>query len=73
MGQVIKTRVIECPHRKREVEVKYSVIGNFFNRDVDVLSCPAINDGDGGCDRRCKSLLRRPPSLGEWYSRQWLR
>ena len=73
MGQVIKTRVIKCPHHKREVEVKYSVIGNWFNREVDVLSCPSINDGDESCDRQCKSLLWKPPSLGEWRSRQWLR
>ena len=73
MGQEIKTRVIECPLRKREVEVKYSVIGNWFNREVVVLSCPAINDGDRSCDRQCKSHLATSPSLGKWYYRQWLR
>ena len=72
MRQAIKTMVIECPLRKREVEVKYSVIGNWFNREVVVLSCPAINDYDRSCNRQCKSHLAMPPSLGEWHYRQWL-
>jgi hypothetical protein len=73
MGHVIKTTVIKCPHHNSEVEVKYSVIGNWFNREIDVQSCPSMNDGGGSCDRQCKSLLRKPQSIGEWRSRQWLR
>ena len=71
MGHKIKTVVINCPLRKREVEVTYQVTGHWFNREFDVVSCPAINDG-AGCHLQCKSLLAQPPSLGEMYSRLWL-
>ncbi len=72
MGLEIKTMVIKCPRQKRQVEVTYSVAGNWFNREFDVLSCPAINDWGGNCYRECKSQLARSTGLGEWYSRQWL-
>lgn len=67
MGQKIKTAVIECPVQEREVEVTYQVTGKWFNREYDVLSCPAINDNGGRCYRQCKSLLGRPSSLVEGY------
>lgn len=72
MGQAIKTAVIKCPVHEREVEVKYRVTRNWFNRELDVLSCPAINDSGGSCYRQCKSLLGRPKDLGEGYFQRGL-
>ena len=72
MGPEIKTMVIECPRQHRKVEVTYAVAGNWFNREYDVLSCPAINDRGGNCYRECKSQLECSPRLGEWYSRRLL-
>ena len=57
-----ETQIIHCPLRQREVEVKYSVSGNWFNREYDVESCPSMYDGGAGCDRRCKNLLGQPPN-----------
>jgi hypothetical protein len=68
MGQKGITSVVTCPVQKREVDVTYRKVGNWFNRKLDVLSCPAIKDSGGSCYRQCKSLLGRPPSWGGWYS-----
>jgi hypothetical protein len=51
------TQIIHCPLRQREVEVKYTVSGNWFNRKYSVASCPSMYDRTG-CDRRCENLLR---------------
>jgi hypothetical protein len=42
MGQKGITSVVTCPVQKREVDVTYRKVGNWFNRKLDVLSCPAI-------------------------------
>jgi hypothetical protein len=68
MGSKLKTRVIQCPVQKRPVEVTYRVIGNWFNREYDIQSCPAMHDR-GSCDRPCKRLLTQSPIAREWYSR----
>lgn len=52
-----KARVIYCAARQREVQVTYTVSGDQFAREYDVVSCPAMFDGGAGCDRRCKALL----------------
>jgi len=67
MGQKLKTRVIECPRQKRQVEVTYTVAGSWLKRQYDVVSCPAINDWGGGCHRECKSQLEHSPGSGEGY------
>lgn len=72
MEQITKTSVIECPVHKREVEVTYRVTRDGFNRQLDVLSCPAINDGGVSCYRQCKSLLGRPRSIGAGYFQRGL-
>ena len=55
-------QVIICPRRKREVEVTYTVSGNWFAPDYKVVDCPAMYAGAIGCDRICQSLLGRPDS-----------
>jgi hypothetical protein len=71
MGQKIKTRVIVCPLQKRAVEVTYTMLGPWYKRELDVLSCPAISDSGGNCYRQCKSLLTWNPGLGDSYFGQW--
>jgi hypothetical protein len=72
MGRKINTMVVECPRQKRQVEVSYTVGGSWFNREYDVLSCPAIGDWGGSCYRECKLQLEWSARLGEWSSRQLL-
>jgi hypothetical protein len=72
MGQETKTMVIESPNQKRQVEVTFTVTGNWFNREYNVLSCPAISDWGGNCYRECKSQLECSLRLDEWNFRQWL-
>lgn len=68
MGSEIRTRVIQCPVQNRLVEVTYKVIGNWFNREYEVQSCPAMSDW-GGCDRQCKNKMAISPKSAEWYLR----
>jgi hypothetical protein len=70
MAQKLKTMQLECPRQKRQVEVTYTVTGSWFDREYDVVSCPAINDFGGVCYRECKSYLQRLPGLGAGYFRQ---
>ena len=72
MVQESKVMLIQCPRQNRQVEVTYAVTGNWFNREYLVLSCPAINDYGGGCDRECKLQVERPLGLNNLYSRQML-
>ena len=53
----LRKQVIVCPDRNREVEVTYSVTGNWFSPNYDVIACPAMYDGEVGCDRRCTAQL----------------
>ena len=69
MRPKLRTRVIECPSQKRQVEVTYTVTGSWFKREYDVVSCPAINDWGGGCHRECKLQLEHPPGFGDGYLR----
>jgi hypothetical protein len=68
MGSKTRTRVIKCPVQNRLVEVTYKAIGSWFNREYDVVSCPAMNEW-GDCDHQCKNQLVIPPNSAEWYSR----
>jgi hypothetical protein len=68
MASKFKKRVIICPQRKREVELTYEVLGNWFAPEYNVLACPAMYDGTGGCDRQCQSLLARPSSFERFVS-----
>ena len=64
-----KTKVIECPVQKRQVEVTYKVLGSWLDRRYEVESCPAMYDW-GGCDRQCKNLLAISPRSSEWSARR---
>ena len=57
MPQKLRTRILECRTRQREVEVTYIRTGGFFSRDYNIVSCPAMYDNVAGCDRNCKSQL----------------
>jgi hypothetical protein len=57
MADNFRKQVIICPDRKREVEVTYTVSGNWFAPRYDVVACPAMYDGEVGCRRKCKDLL----------------
>ena len=61
MREKIKTSVIKCPVKKRDVEVTYKITRNWFNRKLNILSCPAIEDNGGRCYQQCKSLLEMSP------------
>lgn len=62
--QKLKTKLINCPKRNRQVEVTYAKTGGLFSRNYDIVSCPAMYDSGTGCNRDCKSLL----SLGSGFS-----
>lgn len=62
MASKFKQQVIICPSRKREVEVTYTVAGNWFAPEYNVVACPAMYDYGSACDRRCKAFLRQPSS-----------
>ena len=68
MGSGLKTKLIQCPVQNRMAEVAYKVIGPWYNREYDIVSCPAMNDW-GDCDRQCKNILATPSKSAEWYSR----
>jgi len=57
MTDKLSKQIIICPDRNREVEVTYSVSGNWFSPNYDVIACPAMYDGEVGCDRRCVTIL----------------
>ncbi len=57
MADNLRKQIIICPDRKREVEVTYTVSGNWFAPRYDVVACPAMYDGEVGCQRKCKDLL----------------
>ena len=68
MGSKTKTKVIQCPVQNRLAEVTYKVIGNWFNREYEIQSCPAMSDW-GGCDRQCKRQLAISLKSAEWSAR----
>jgi hypothetical protein len=49
----LRKQVIICSDRNREVEVTYTVSGNWFSPNFDVVACPAMYDGEVGCERNC--------------------
>ena len=57
MADSLKKQIIVCPDRNREVEVTYSVSGNWFSPNYEVIACPAMYDGEVGCDRKCTVQL----------------
>ena len=57
---VTQSKVINCPLQKREVEVKYNIVGSWPNRHYEIESCPAMYD-HGGCYRQCEKLLSMSP------------
>jgi hypothetical protein len=64
MRSKVRTQVVRCPSRNRDVEVTYTVSGTLFDRKYELASCPAILDGSASCNRRCwPSLLRAPRYL----------
>lgn len=65
MKSKLRKKTIHCPVRDRPTEVTYRISGNWFNREYDIESCPAMRDG-GGCDRQCKHLLIVARSPREW-------
>lgn len=60
----LKTKLIHCKSRKRQVEVTYTNTGGFFSRNYDIVSCPAMYDSGAGCNRDCKTQL----TLGSGFS-----
>ena len=68
MGSENRKKVIHCPLRNRETEITYRIVGSWFRRDYDILSCPAMHDR-GGCDRRCKQQLAVARGSADWYQR----
>jgi hypothetical protein len=57
MADSLRKQIIVCPDRNREVVVTYSVSGNWFSPNYEVIACPAMYDGEVGCDRRCTAQL----------------
>jgi hypothetical protein len=57
MADGLRKQIIVCPDRNREVEVTYSVSGNWFSPNYEVIACPAMYDSEMGCDRRCTARL----------------
>lgn len=57
MFQKLKTKLVDCHNRGREVEVTYVKAGGLFSRDYNIVSCPAMFDSGTGCDRSCKTQL----------------
>ena len=68
MTAKFRSQVIVCPERKREVEVTYTVSGSWFAPDFNIVACPAMYDGEVGCERQCRSLLPRATTCGNFYS-----
>lgn len=67
MKSETRARVIKCPLQNRLVEVTYRTIGNWFNREYVVETCPLMLES--GCDRQCKNLLSISPKSVEWGAR----
>ena len=42
MGSKTRNRIIQSPVQNRLFDVTYKIIGNWFNREYDIQSCPAI-------------------------------
>lgn len=57
MFRKLKTRLINCQNRNRQVEVTYAKTGGFFSSNYDIVSCPAMYDSGTGCRRECKTQL----------------
>ena len=62
MVSEFKKRVIECPIRKREIEVTYTNSGSWFSPKYDIVACPAMYESNQSCNRRCRAMLTRPSS-----------
>ena len=63
MEDGLRKQIMVCPDRNREVEVTYSVSGNWFSPNYEVIACPAMYDGEVGCDRRCTAQLAGSVSI----------
>jgi hypothetical protein len=61
MSAKLRNKVIECPHRKRDVEVTYAVTGNWFSPAYEIVSCPAMYQSSVSCNRICKKLISHSP------------
>lgn len=57
-------QTLECPVRKRTVEVSYTRSGHWPNRKYEVIDCPASFDGVPACQRICKTYLENQ-TLGQ--------
>ena len=57
MSTKIVYRIVNCPLRQRMVEVACAVSGRWFNRQCNLVSCPAKYDAGPACDLRCKAQL----------------
>ena len=69
IGKFYKQAII-CPCRKREVEVTYTISGNWFSPDFKVVACPAMYDDGVVCDRQCIPQLPPPSNYGDFVSRR---
>ncbi len=61
MSTRVRTQIVRCQNRKRDVEVSYTVSGRIFARVQDIVNCPAMHDGSASCNRQCRPLLGRAP------------
>ena len=60
MKNKLRTAVVDCQQRSRSVEVTYQRLGPWYAPQYDIVSCPAINDKGGACQRSCQNLINRP-------------
>ena len=60
-------QLVDCPSRKRGVEVTCAVSGRWFNRRYNVISCPAMYDAGPVCELRCKSQLGNRPVANQAF------
>ena len=67
----VRTAVIMCPAKKREVEIQYSVSGGLLSRKYSVLECPAMGDGGHECDHRCERLIEQSPGFRTLVPTAW--
>lgn len=63
MSVELKTRTLHCTTRARRVEVTYAVHGSWLSPRYEVVSCPAMHDGETSCNRQCKALLDLSPGV----------
>ena len=61
MRSKVKSQIVRCPSRNRDVEVTYTVSGKLFERQYELVNCPAKFDSSASCDRRCWPSLSHPP------------